>query len=68
MAIRYAEEMLEKYLPYTGRTLVGSPVGTGNMFDRAYRAARKLPDNLLRQIREEFGSFGTSLIRCGLQT
>jgi len=59
MAIRYAEEMLEKYLPYTGRALVDSPVGTGNMFDRACRAARKLPDSLLRQIREEFGSFGT---------
>ncbi|EGI5923277.1 hypothetical protein AE372_004156 [Salmonella enterica subsp. enterica serovar Colindale] len=59
MAIRYAEEMLEKYLPYTGRALVDSPVGTGNMFDRACHAACKLPDNLLRQIREEFGSFGT---------
>ena len=59
MAIRYAEEMLGKYLPYTGRALVDSPVGTGNMFDRAHRAARKLPDNLLRQIREEFGSFGS---------
>lgn len=59
MAIRYAEEMLKKHLPYTGRALVDSPVGTGNMFDRAYRAACKLPDDLLRQIREEFGSFGT---------
>ncbi|TQO04750.1 UNVERIFIED_ORG: hypothetical protein FHU01_4332 [Citrobacter freundii] len=59
MAIRYAEEMLAKYLPYTGRALVDSPVGTGTMFDRAYRAARKLPDDLLRRIREEFGSFGT---------
>lgn len=59
VAVRYAEEMLDKYLPYTGRALVDSPVGTGNMFDRAYRAARKLPDNLLRQVREEFGSFGT---------
>lgn len=59
MAIRYAEEMLDKYLPYTGRALVDSPVGTGNMFDRAYQATRKLPDDLLRQIREEFGGFGT---------
>lgn len=48
MAIRYAEEMLDKYLPYTGRALVDSPVGTDNKFDRAYQAARKLPDNLLR--------------------
>lgn len=59
MAIRYAEEMLDKYLPYTGRALVDSPVGTGNMFDCAYRAACKLPDNILRLVREEFGSFGT---------
>ncbi|HDR2357127.1 TPA: hypothetical protein QCH65_004373 [Enterobacter roggenkampii] len=59
MAIRYAEEMLDKYLPFTGRALVDSPVGTGNMFDCAYQAARKLPDDLLRQIRAEFGSFGT---------
>lgn len=59
MAVRYAEEMLDKYLPYTGRALVDSPVGTGNIFDRAYQATCKLPDDLLRQIREEFGSFGT---------
>ncbi|OUC37064.1 hypothetical protein BJP35_2329 [Enterobacter sp. J49] len=58
-AIRYAEDMLEKYLPYTGPALVHSPVGTGNIFDCASRAARKLPDSLLRQIREEIGRFGT---------
>lgn len=59
VAVRYAEEMLDKYLPYTGRALVDSPVGLNNMYDRAYQAARKLPDALLLQIREEFGSFGT---------
>ena len=59
MAIRYAEEMLSKYLPYTGRALVDSPVGTGNKFDMAYQVVCKLPDDLLRQIRKEFGSFGT---------
>ncbi|ENR3228708.1 hypothetical protein ACEVIF_004314 [Salmonella enterica] len=58
VAIRYAEEMLDKYLPYTPRQRVQSPVGQGNNFDRAYQAARKIPDAVLRQVRDTFGSFG----------
>lgn len=58
VAIHYAEKMLQTYLPYTGRKLVDSPVGTGNAFDVAYQAARKLPDEALLQIRQVFGSFG----------
>lgn len=58
VAIRFAEEMLSKYLPYTGGALVESPVGTGNAYDLAWQAARKLPDNVLSEIRRTFGSFG----------
>lgn len=59
VAYRYAEEMLDRFLPYTGRSRMDSPVGTGNAYDYAFQAARKLDDDLLRQIRAEFGSFGT---------
>lgn len=58
VAIRYAEEMLDKYLPYTPRQRVESPVGQGNNYDRAYQAARKIPDAVLHQVRDTFGSFG----------
>lgn len=59
MAVRYAEEMLEKYLPAVSRSRVDSPAGTGNAYDLAFQTARKLPDAVLRQIRAAFGSFGT---------
>ncbi|HHQ6628261.1 TPA: hypothetical protein ACSTL5_004828 [Serratia fonticola] len=58
VAVRYAEEMLEKYLPYVSRAFVDSPVGTNNPYHVAWLAASKLPDSVLRQIRVEFGSFG----------
>ena len=58
MAVRYAEEMLEKYLPYVSRAFVDSPVGANTPYNYAWRAACKLPDTVLRQIRDEFGSFG----------
>lgn len=59
MAVRYAEEMLAKYLPYVSRAFVESPVGMDSPYHHAWEAARKLPHDLLAQIRAEFGSFGT---------
>ncbi|MCM7531707.1 hypothetical protein [Enterobacter quasiroggenkampii] len=59
VAVRYAEEMLERYLPAVSRSRVESPAGTGNAYDLAFQAARKLPDEVLRQIRSAFGSFGS---------
>lgn len=32
VAVRYAEGMLEKYLPYVSRTFMNSPVGTNNPY------------------------------------
>lgn len=59
VAVRYAEEMLERYLPYVSRAFVESPAGLGNPYNDAWQAACKLPDAVLKQIRAEFGSFGT---------
>ncbi|PXK48797.1 hypothetical protein DMR84_27570 [Klebsiella variicola] len=59
MAVRYAEEMLAKYMPYVSRAFVESPVGLDNAYHHAWEAASKLPHDLLAQIRAEFGSFGT---------
>ncbi|HEM8158954.1 TPA: hypothetical protein U2M13_003475 [Enterobacter hormaechei] len=59
MAVRYAEEMLAKYLPYVSRAFVVSPVGQNSPYHYAWEAASKLPHELLAQIRAEFGSFGT---------
>ncbi|MCM7986511.1 MULTISPECIES: hypothetical protein [Enterobacteriaceae] len=59
VAIRYAEQMLDKYLPYTPRKRVESPVGGDNSFSRAYLALGDVPDDVLRQVRDVFGSFGS---------
>ncbi|WP_213221277.1 hypothetical protein [Klebsiella michiganensis] len=59
MAVRYAEEMLAKYLPYVSRAFVESPVGLDNPYHDAWEAASKLPHDLLAKIRSAFGSFGT---------
>lgn len=59
VAVRYAEEMLEKYLPYASRAFVDSPVSLNGPYHDAWQAARKLPQDLLKQIRAEFGSFAT---------
>lgn len=59
VAIRYAEEMLEKYLPNTSRARVESPVGLDNKYDQAYQAARNIPDDVLRKIRVKFNGFGS---------
>lgn len=58
VAVRYAEEMLDKYLPYIARSFVDSPVISHNPYYFAWDAARKLPDEVLREIRETFGAFG----------
>ncbi|WP_134707106.1 hypothetical protein [Rahnella sp. CJA17(1/100)] len=57
LAVRYAEEMLDTYLPYIARTFVDSPVINRNPYYFAWDAARKLPDEVLRKIRETFGAF-----------
>lgn len=59
VAYKFAEEMLDKYLPYASRRRLDSPAGTGNTYDLVLQAASKLPDEVLQQLREEFGSFGT---------
>ncbi|WP_148667131.1 hypothetical protein [Pantoea ananatis] len=59
VAVRYAEEMLEKYLPYASRAFVDSPVNHNGPYRDAWQATCKLPQDLLRKIRAEFGSFGT---------
>lgn len=59
LAVRYAEEMLSKYLPYVSRAFVESPVGMESPYHHAWEAASKLPHDLLAQIRAEFSSFGT---------
>lgn len=59
VAVRYAEDMLEKYLPYASRAFVDSPVSHNGPYRDAWQAASKLPQDLLRQIRAEFGSFAT---------
>lgn len=58
VAYKFAEEMLDKYLPYASRRRLDSPAGTGNAYDQALQAASKLPDEVLHQIRAESGSFG----------
>ncbi|TKK12402.1 hypothetical protein EcCFBP13530_23775 [Enterobacter cancerogenus] len=58
VAVRYAEEMLERYFPDVNPYSVGSPAGMPNAYDEAWRAARKIPDKALRQVRETFGGFG----------
>lgn len=58
VAVRYAEEMLNKYFPDEDRGSVGSPVGRPNAYNAAWQATRKLPDTALRQIRDTFCSFG----------
>ncbi|CQE12723.1 Uncharacterised protein [Yersinia intermedia] len=57
VAVRYAEEMLDKYLPYIARSFVDSPVISRSPYYFAWDAARKLPDEVLRTIRETFGAF-----------
>ncbi|EPM8848960.1 hypothetical protein ACTSFU_005403 [Klebsiella michiganensis] len=59
MAVRFAEEMLAKYIPYVSRAFVESPVGLDNAYHPAWEAASKLSHDLLAQILSEFGSFGT---------
>lgn len=58
VALKFAEEMLDQYLPYASRRRLESPAGTGNPHDCALQATKKLPDTVLRQIRETFGDFG----------
>ncbi|MGK2699057.1 hypothetical protein [Serratia surfactantfaciens] len=58
VAYKFAEEMMDKYLPYASRRRLDSPAGTGNAYDQALQAASKLPDEVLHQIRAESGSFG----------
>ncbi|EBR4458221.1 hypothetical protein C2478_20220 [Salmonella enterica] len=58
VAVRYAEEMLATYLPGVDRYSVGSPAGLPNAYNAAWQATRKLPDKVLRQIRDTFGGFG----------
>ncbi len=59
VAYKFAEEMLDTYLPYASRRRMDSPAGTGNTYDLVLQAASKLPDEVLQQLRAEFGSFGT---------
>lgn len=59
VAYKFAEEMLDKYLPYASRRRLDSPAGTGNTYDLVLQAASELPDEVLQQLRAEFGSFGT---------
>ncbi|WP_426575544.1 hypothetical protein ACP179_01470 (plasmid) [Xenorhabdus stockiae] len=58
VAVRYAEEMLEKYLPYVSRAFVDSPIGENISYHDAWQVTCKLPDTILHQVRQEFGSFG----------
>lgn len=58
VAYKFAEEMLDKYLPYASRRRLDSPAGTGNTYDLVLQAASKLPDEVLQQLRTESGSFG----------
>jgi hypothetical protein len=57
VAVRYAEEMLDTYLPYIARSFVDSPTLSHNPYYFAWEATRKLPHEVLRTIRETFGAF-----------
>lgn len=60
VAVRYAEEMRETYLPHISTAFVESPAGNSHSpYHHAWLAARKLPDPVLKQIRQTFGSFGS---------
>lgn len=58
VAICYAEDMRERYLPHVGRSFLDSPVGLEASCHEIWVAVVKLPDEALHRIRNSFGSFG----------
>jgi hypothetical protein len=59
VAVKFAESMYEKYIkPYCGKTPLTSPVKSPNsQYFLVFNAAKKIPDDVLKEIRSVFGKF-----------
>jgi len=59
VAVKFAEQMYEKHIKkYCNKTPVTSPVNSPNsQYFKAYTATKKIPDEVLKKIRKEFGMF-----------
>jgi hypothetical protein len=58
-AVKFAEQMYEKYInPFCDKIPSTSPVNAfGSQYFTAYSAAKKIPDDVLREVRKTFGRF-----------
>lgn len=59
VAVKFAEKMYEKCIkPYCGQTPLTSPVNSpSSQYYLAFNAAKKIPDDVLKEIRSVFGKF-----------
>jgi hypothetical protein len=58
-AVKFAEEMYEKHIkPYCDRIPLTSPIlAPTSQYFLAYSATKKIPDNVLKEVRKVFGRF-----------
>lgn len=59
VAVKFAEQMYERYIrPYCDRIPSTSPIFYRNsQYFVAYSAAKKIPDGVLKEVRQVFGMF-----------